>query len=158
EVPAGELSNGAVAIYDLSASNPPAGVLTFDYAVRAGDRASDLAIRSFDTNGATVRSASGVDADLSAVTNFDLGVAVNVAVVSDIKSSVPIGDVDTGQTVALTVSLSEGVLVDTTSGIPTLALGNGTVASYDAGASNPSAGTLVFDYTVAANDYTTDLT
>ena len=38
-----------------------------------------------------------------------------------------------------------------------MSLSDGAAATYDAAASNPSAGTLVFDYTVGASDYTIDL-
>ena len=100
---------------------------------------------------------SGLNSPDRLLADFDLALAVNGAVVERITSSPETGEVGTGQQVALTLSMSEGVTVDTTSGSPTLALGNGAIATYDANASNPSAGTLVFDYTVGGNDYTTDL-
>ena len=67
------------------------------------------------------------------------------------------GTVNNGQAVQFTIALSERVTVDTANGSPTLALSNGATASYDANASNPSAGTLTFDYAVGPNDTTTDL-
>ncbi len=63
------------------------------------------------------------------------------------------GDIATGQTVQLTVSMSAGLTVDTTNGSPTLSLSDNAAATYDSAASDPSTGALVFDYTVAAGDY-----
>jgi hypothetical protein len=69
------------------------------------------------------------------------------------------GEVSTGATVHLTVSLSDGVTVDTSHGSPTLLLSNGATATYDAGASNLGTGALVFDYAVGgAGERTADLT
>jgi hypothetical protein len=70
--------------------------------------------------------------------------------------SQPAGDADTGLTVHFSVTLAEGVTV--TGGTPTLSLNSGsTTASYDANASNPAMGNLVFDYTIGANDRSANL-
>jgi hypothetical protein len=57
-----------------------------------------------------------------------------------------------GQPIELTVALSQGVVVDLSKGSPTLILSNGATATYDAASSDPSKGTLVFDYTAVASD------
>ena len=67
------------------------------------------------------------------------------------------GEIFTGQTDQLTLTMSQAVTVNTTNGSPTLRLSDGAAATYDSAASDPSSRTLVFDYTVGANDYTTDL-
>ena len=53
--------------------------------------------------------------------------------------------------------MNEGVTVNAAGGAPTLTLNDGGEATYDAGGSNPSAGALVFDYLVGAQDATPDL-
>ena len=63
------------------------------------------------------------------------------------------GTLHTGSTAALTFTMSEAVTV--TGGTPTLALNDGGTATYDAAHSTPTS--LVFDYTVAAGQYTNAL-
>ena len=53
--------------------------------------------------------------------------------------------------------MSEAVTVNTAGGAPTLSLNDDAIATYDAAASNPSAGKLVFDYTVGSGDETANL-
>jgi hypothetical protein len=60
-----------------------------------------------------------------------------------------------GDTVAIKIQFSEAINV---TGTPTLALNDGGMATYDAISSFPLFGQLVFDYTVAPGDHTTDLT
>src|SRR5262249_37787167 len=122
-----------------------------------GDRTPSLQADLFDANGAVITDANGKAADLSAVTTFDTGLQIGPAFVDQVTSTQS-GAVNAGQTVQITVAMSEGVTVDTTNGSPTLALSDGAIVTYDAAASSLADGTLVFDYTVAAADYTTDLT
>ena len=68
------------------------------------------------------------------------------------------GEIFTGQTDQITLAMSQAVTINTTNGSPTLSLSDGATATYDAAASDPSTGALVFDYTVGASDYATDLT
>ena len=56
--------------------------------------------------------------------------------------------------VALTLGLSEPATVDTTGGVPTLALNNGGTASYVSGSGTAA---LIFDYTVGAGQDVSDL-
>ena len=148
------LSDGATATYDPTASNPSAGNLVFAYTVGSGDYTSDLQILSYNPNGATVADAHGVSADLSAATDFDLALDVNAAVVTSLAVAPSAGEVDSGQFLTLTLIMSEAVTVNTSVGSPTLSLNDGGTATYDSAASNPSAGTLVFGYTVGATDET----
>ena len=67
------------------------------------------------------------------------------------------GEADSGQTVTLTLTMSEAITVNLTGGSPTLTLNDGATVTYDGAASNPSAGTLVFAYTVGATGETPSL-
>jgi hypothetical protein len=151
------LSDGEVATYDAAASSPAADELVFDYTVAAGDYAKNLAITGFDANGATVEDANGVGVDFSGLTSSDLGLDVNATTVVGLAASPSTGAALPGQQVVLTLTLSGPVAVDTTAGSPTLYLSDGAVAAYDAAASDPSSGTLAFDFTDAPGDATPDL-
>jgi hypothetical protein len=153
-LPTLSLDDGGIAAYDAAASSPTDGRLVFDYTVAAGDYTTDLTVLAFNPNGTNIRDANGVAADLSGAAGSDLALDVNAAVVTEVAASPQIGEVSAGQKVALTLTLSEGVTVVTAGGSPTLDLSGGGVATYDAQASNPSAGKLVFDYTVGSTDRT----
>jgi uncharacterized protein YjbI with pentapeptide repeats len=150
------LSSGATATYDSAASNPSAGTLVFDDTVGAADETPDLQVIQVNLNGATIDDANGNAADLSAASSFDTGLQIGPVFVDSVTPSLS-GDITAGQTVQLTASMSAGLTVNTTDGSPTLSLSDGATATYDTAASAPSAGTLVFDYTVGAGDYATDL-
>ena len=150
-----KLNDNATAAYDANASNPSSGMLVFDYTVGANDYTTNLAATGIELNGATIKDANGVNADLSGVAQ-DFGLDVNAAVVTAVTAS-QTGEVGAGQTVALTLAMSEDVTVNTSLGTATLTLNDGGTATYDANASDPSAGTLVFSYNVGANDWTPDL-
>jgi T5SS/PEP-CTERM-associated repeat protein len=151
------LSDGAAATYDATASNPSAGTLVFDYAVGASNYTTDLQVLGYNPNGATVADAYGVNADLSGATQYDLALDVNAAVVASLAVSPTTGEADSGQQITLTLTMSAPVSVDLTGGSPTLSLDDGGAATYDSAASDPSTGTLVFDYTVGASDETPSL-
>ena len=151
------LNAGGTATYNAQASNPGAGVLVFDYTVGTSDRAPDLQVSVFETKGAVITDTNSNPADLSAVTTFKTGLQVGPAYVASVTSS-QTGDVSPGQVVPIVIAMSEAVTDVTTNGSPTLSLSSGATATYDAATSDPSAGTLVFDYMAGANDYTTDLT
>ena len=150
------LSTGAAATYDGAASNPSAGTLAFDYAAGATDDMLNLQVIQVRLNGATIDDANGNPADLSAASSFDTGLQVGPVFVEQVAPSLS-GDIATGQTVQLTVAMSAGLTVNSANGSPTLSLSDNAAAAYDAAASSPSAGTLAFDYTVAAGDYATVL-
>src|SRR5260370_24077175 len=65
------------------------------------------------------------------------------------------GDLNAGKVVTLTVAFSEAVTVNTSGGTPTLALNDGGAATYTGGSGSDS---LIFSYTVAAGQNTSDLT
>src|SRR5262249_21048217 len=65
------------------------------------------------------------------------------------------GDLNAGKVVTLTVAFSEAVTVNTSGGAPTLALNDGGAATYTSGSGSNS---LIFSYTVAAGENTSDLT
>jgi hypothetical protein len=148
------LSSGATATYDNGASDPAHGVLIFDYTVGANDHSPDLSVTKVDLSSATIIDQNGNSADLSAVSNWLTGLEIGSPLtVSSVASSVT-GEADAGATVQLTLAMSEAVTVN---GAPTLSLNDGGVAIYDANASTPAAGQLVFDYIVGASDSAPDL-
>jgi hypothetical protein len=160
------LNDGGAATYDAQASKPANGILVFDYTAGATDYTTQLATSSVNLNGATILDAHGQPVNFSGVAqtlNFNgleqLSTAtmeVNAVFVTGLALS-QTTEVQIGANLNLTLSLSQGVSVDTTGGLPTLSLNNGTTATYDANASQPSQGRLVFDYTVGPNDATADL-
>ena len=77
--------------------------------------------------------ANGVTPDFSGVAQFDPGLDVNAAYVTNVTTST--GEADTGQLVKLTVTMSEAVTVTTTGGSPTLSLSDGATATYDGASS-----------------------
>jgi hypothetical protein len=89
----------------------------------------------------------------SALVSQTVTVAETLPTVTAIAESPATGDLNAGKTVALTLTLSEAVTV---TGAPTLALNDGGAATYNAAAS--TATSLVFDYTVAAGQNTSELT
>ncbi|MGB3490687.1 MAG: alkaline phosphatase family protein, partial [Xanthobacteraceae bacterium] len=64
------------------------------------------------------------------------------------------GDLNAGKLVSLTVNFSTAVTVNTSGGMPTLALNDGGTASYTGGSGSTA---LTFSYTVAAGQNTADL-
>ena len=153
------LNNGAIATYNFGRLESDwAGTLIFDYAVGPGDYTTDLKVSGLDLNGAVVRDRNGVEADLSGAAGSDLFVGVNAVTVTGLTALPQAAEASAGQIVTLTLSLSAGVTVSTAGGSPVLVLDDGVGATYDAQASNPSAGILVFDYAVGTTDETPDLT
>ena len=105
---------------------------------------------------ASIEDANGNVADLSTASAFATNLQVGPAYVTSVTAS-QTGEIGSGQTIQFTVTLSDAVTLDSAGGMPTLLLNNGAIATYDSAASNPWAGTLIFDYTVGPGDYTTDL-
>lgn len=157
-VPTLTLNDGGTATY-LSGSGT--NVLAFGYTVGAGDNTTDLTIVGSILNGATIRDGAGNDADLSAAVVNPPGVLqidTTPAVVTSVVASGPTitsgsGDLKAGQTITLTVNLSEPVVV--AGGVPTLTLDDGGTATYLSGSGTNQ---LTFGYTVVAGDNTADLT
>ena len=123
----------------------------------AGQNTAALAVTAVNLNGATITDGSGNAASfsLSGLTQTGPQIDTTTPMVSAIAESPSSGDVTTGNTVTLTLDLSENVTVNTSGGTPTLTLNDGETASY-VGGSGTSA--LTFNYTVAAGDKTSALT
>jgi hypothetical protein len=152
------LNDGETATYDPGASNASTGTLVFDYRVVSQDQTPALEITQVNLNGASVQDADGVNADFSAALNFPADLSINSPLFVTQVSASQSGDIVAGFELQLTLKMSEAVVVDTLVRAPaTLSLNDGATASYDSGASNPSGGALVFDYTVGPNDYTPNL-
>ena len=150
------LNDTGVATYR---SGSGTNVLTFNYTVGgtgSGQNVPALAVTGFSLNGATVYD-SGVradTADLSAVTSFAAGPAVDTTAptVSSVIADPGSGDFGVGSTVTLTVNFSEAVSVN--GGTPTLALSGGGSASFVNGSGTSA---LTFSYVVGAGQNTADL-
>jgi hypothetical protein len=152
------LNDGGTAVYS---SGSGTGALSFSHTVAAGQATGDLAISSFNLNGATLRDPAGNNADLSAAANYNpIGVlqvdavAPFVAAISAAGGGVTNGNgsVNIGKVVTFTVTMSEAVTM--TGGTPTLLLNDGGTAIYSGGSSTS---TLTFSHTVAAGQATSDL-
>ena len=152
------LSNGGTASYTGGTAT---GALTFSYTVGAGQDTGDLAVTSFNLNGATLQDAASNSANLSgAATNpaGTLQIDTTAPVVTSVVTSGPgidgsgNGNVNAGHVVTLTVNMSEAVTV--AGGTPTLSLNNGGTASYTGGTATS---VLTFSYTVGAGQDTGDL-
>jgi hypothetical protein len=150
------LNDGATATYDANASNLSAGTLVFDYTVGINDRAAFLAITSVNLNGAVVKDSGGHNADFTLPLTADVGLQIGPARVASV-STLLIGEYSTGQVVHVGINMTDSLVLDTSRGSPTLTLNDGAVATYDSSLSDLDTGSLVFDYTVGANDHTPDL-
>ncbi|MDO9381233.1 MAG: calcium-binding protein [Hyphomicrobiaceae bacterium] len=151
-VPTLVLNDGGVAILTAGSGS---NVLTFQYTVSAGQNTADLAITAVDPHGATLRDASGNDADLSgAIVNppGTLHVDTIAPHVGPITASPASGVGLPGTEITFTVSFDEAVKV--IGGVPTLSLNDGGTAVYDAAATAllGDASRLVFDYLVSGSD------
>src|SRR6202042_3199502 len=146
------LNDGGTATY-VSGSGTSA--LTFSYTVAAGQNTPDLMATAVNLpTGVTIDDASGNAANLalSSVTQSSPQIDTTTPTITGISDSPPTGDLNAGDTVALTLAFSENVTV--AGGAPTLTLNDGGTATY-VGGSGTSA--LTFSYTVAAGQNTPDL-
>ena len=133
--------------------------LVFKYTVAAGQNTADLApaaSSAITLNGATIRDTSGNNAVLTGANGYNpagtLQIDTTPPKLSAIATSPGSGQVATGGTVTLTATFSEAVTV--AGGTPALALNDGGTATYLSGSGSSA---LVFKYTVAAGQSTTDL-
>ncbi len=168
-----QLNDGAVATYSASLSNLAAGTIVFTDAVTKADHTPNLAISGIIgltpqanlSSLTTVKNTGGYTADftgaIGASTGLAIGPPVYVSALSANAAASPTGvgeEADAGETFQLTLVMSEAVTVNTASGSPTLTLSDGSIATYDAAASTPATGVLVFDDTVAAADHAANVT
>ena len=157
-IPTLSLNNGGTASYTGGSGS---NALTFSYTVGAGQDTSDLAVTSFNLNGATVSDPAGNNAIVTGAVSNPTGIlqidTTAPTVPSVVTSGAGIdgsgnGDLNAGHVVTLTVAMSEVVTV--AGGIPTLSLNNGGTASYTGGSGSNA---LTFSYTVGAGQDTSDL-
>ena len=154
--PALALNDGGTATY---VSGSGGSALVFKYTVAAGQNTADLApaaSSAITLNGATIRDTSGNNAVLTGANGYNpagtLQIDTTPPKLSAIATSPGSGQVATGGTVTLTATFSEAVTV--AGGTPALALNDGGTATYLSGSGSSA---LVFKYTVAAGQSTTDL-
>lgn len=141
-----ELKLGSlVATYDSGSSDLTDGVLTFDYAVASGVKRTTLKISSLTLpSGTTLTDTNGDKASLKMTTQEkDIGVIVDGTppTIKSVKAS-PTKNIVNGDTVTLTLKMSEDVTV---TGTPSLELSDGGTANYASGSDSE---TLVFTYHV----------
>lgn len=153
------LTIGSATRYASYLSGSGSSVLLFRYTVVNGDSDADgiTVGASLIANGGSLMDAAGNAAQttLNAV-GSTTGVLVDALQpsVTNVSASTADGTYGVGNTIDITVSLSKPVVVDTTHGVPTLALNSGGSATYTGG--SPST-TLSFSYTVGAGQNTADL-
>ena len=148
------LNDGGVATYD--AADSTGTELAFDYNVGSSAKPSNLEITKV-TSTKSVHAPGGASIDFSVLDKRPTNLSIN--------SPLAVKSVDEfedrrgrrGQARALDITMNQAVKVDTAGGAPTLGLNDGGTATYDAAASKPSAGKLVFDYTVGSDDETANL-
>jgi len=146
------LNDGGVANY--SAAKSTATSLVFDYTVAAGQNIAALAATVLGLNGGSIHDAFGNAANLSlsGLTQIGPQIDTKAPTFTAVVETPATGDLDAGNSVAITLTASEAVVV---AGAPTLTLNDGATATYDAAKSTTTS--LVFDYTVAAGQNTAAL-
>jgi hypothetical protein len=152
------LSDGGTATYDAAASDLVGHLMVFDDTVAAGDHSPDLKIASLNSNGAIIQDASAHPLAVSSAANQLTGLQINPSPLTVAGVSVlPAGEADAGQTVTITLHMTEPVVVQ--EGLTfDLELNDGAIASYNPAASDPAAGTLGFSYTIGTSDHIANLT
>ncbi|SVE14853.1 uncharacterized protein METZ01_LOCUS467707, partial [marine metagenome] len=143
--------------------------LTFNYIIASGAVSNDLDYKdttALALNSGTIVDASGNTATLTlAVPGASNSLGANKALViegaqptvSAVSATTADGSYKAGDIVAITITFSEEVTVNTDNGTPTLRLETGstdTVATYASGSGGT---TLTFNYTVAAGENSPDL-
>ncbi len=152
------LAVGFTTVYADYLSGSGTNALVFRYAVGSGlvDN-NGITVGGLNANGGTIRDAASNDATLT-MNSVGSTALVNVdgsqPHVTDVTSTTANGAYKAGNTVAVTVTFSAAVTVDTTGGTPSIALGSGGTATYASGSGSTA---LVFTYTVGAGENTADL-
>ena len=144
------LNDGGTATYTGGSGT---SALTFSYTVAAGQNTGALAATAVNLNGAAIKDGAGNAANFSLTGLTQSGPQIDTATPTAVAvTTAPAsGDVQSGGTVTIAVKMSETVNV---TGTPTLALNNGGSATYLSGSGSS---TLVFSYTVGANQNTAAL-
>jgi hypothetical protein len=149
---------GAATRYADYVSGSGTNALVFRYTVPSGDVDSNgITVGALSANGGSLRDQAGNDAVIT-LNNVGSTAAVNVDGTEPSITSVSASDADgaygAGSIITITVDFSTAVDVDTTGGLPTLALEGGGIAVYTGGSGSS---TLTFSYTVAAGQNSADL-
>lgn len=155
--PALALNDGGVATYQPSLSQPKDGVLVFKYTVAAGQNTPDLQVTGVTSGAWSVTDSAGRDADFSgAEQGLGLIVDTNTPKVTSLTAAPTSGGTEgLGDTVTIDLTFSDSPLA--VSGMPTLKLSDGSVATYVSAGSNPASGILQFAYVVGSGQNTKDL-
>ena len=142
------LNDGGTATYSGGSGT---NALTFSYTVGAGQNTAALAATAANLNSATITDGAGNAANLLLFGLTQSGPQIDALTptVSSLVETPPSGELNAGNTVTLTLSLSEVVTV--AGGMPTLTLNNGGTATYAGGSGT---NTLTFSYTVSAGQST----
>jgi hypothetical protein len=130
--------------------------LVFTATVNSSANTSKLAVSSFNYNGATIVNGS-TSANMTGALNPLPGTLVIITTppsVASITTNPVSGSLVTGQTVALSVTFTNPVVVNTGSGMPTMCLNSGGTGIYSGGSGTA---TISFLYTIVAGNSTTDL-
>lgn len=151
-----QLNDNEAATYSAGSGTD---TITFRYTVQAGDNTPDLNVTGINLNSGTITDGAGNA--LSGSVQADLHIQVDTTaptIVSIVASGIGItdgnGDLNAGKVVTFTVDMSEAVKV--AGSTATLTLNDGGTASFDSAQSTSTA--LVFDYTIANGENTSDLT
>ena len=160
-IPVLYLNDYEQATYDSGLSNPSGKTLVFTYNVDTVDYATgNLEITGLVENGTAIQDANGYNLDLTAAESplgIGVGTTLTPLVVQSITTNAPSSEMIAGQTLQITLNMTEGVTLNTSGGSPTLTLDDGATATYDAAASNLASGKLVFDYVIGAGDHDASL-
>ncbi|MBV7536929.1 DUF4347 domain-containing protein [Duganella sp. sic0402] len=152
-----ELDVGGVTRHASYVAGSGSTGLLFRYNVVNGDTdANGVTVNGLYLNNGSINDAAGNagSATLNSIGNTG-GVLVDGSQPSITNvSSTANGSYGAGSTISITVSFSAAVEVNTTGGIPTLALSSGGTATYFSGGGS---NTLVFHYTVGAGENSADL-
>ena len=142
------LNDGGTATYSGGSGT---NALTFSYTVGAGQNTAALAATAVNLNSATITDGAGNAANLSlsGLTQSGPQIDTLTPTVSSLVESPASGELNAGNTVTLTLNLSEAVTV--AGGTPTLTLNNGGTATYTGGSGTNA---LTFSYTVGAGQST----
>ena len=124
------LNDGGTATYTGGSGS---NALTFSYIVAAGQNTSALTATAVNLNSATITDGAGNAANpsISGLTQTGPQIDTTTPVINSIVESPSSGDLDAGNTVTLTLNLSEAVTV--AGGTPTLTLNDGGTATYTGG-------------------------
>jgi hypothetical protein len=154
-----------VATLDSSFNN----TLTFAYTVQPGDTAADLdytATNALALLSGTVKDAAGNNAVLTLPNpgtgnTGSLSNTSNVVIDTTAETVASVsganGTYRLGQSVTITVAFSNPVIVNTSGGMPTLALATGTGNAFASYTSGTGTANLSFTYTVQTGDFSSDL-